>query len=103
MSRISRRAFVGQSAALAAAALPAVGLAKAGALPSLASARPFGANERLRVALLGVHGQGRVHASKWGAMKDAEVVAVCDPDSNVVADAIAAVEKKSGRKPEFVQ
>ncbi|HXX92225.1 MAG TPA: Gfo/Idh/MocA family oxidoreductase, partial [Planctomycetota bacterium] len=33
----------------------------------------------------------------------AEVVAVCDPDSNVVGDAIGAVEKKTGRKPEYVQ
>ena len=93
MSRITRRAFLGATAAAGAAA----------ALPAFASARPFGANERLRVALLGVHGQGRVHAGKWADMKDAEVVAVCDPDSNVVGDAIAAVEKKSGRKPEYVQ
>jgi predicted dehydrogenase len=32
-------------------------------------------------------------------MPDAEVVAVCDPDSNVVGDALGAVERKTGRKP----
>jgi predicted dehydrogenase len=92
MPRLSRRAFLGRSlAAGAAAALPGAAPAKAGP------------NERLRVALLGVHGQGRVHAGKWADMKDAEVVAVCDPDSNVVGDAIGAVEKKTGRKPQYVQ
>jgi len=92
MSRLTRRTFLGGSLAVAATA----------GLPAVAPARA-GANERLRVALLGVHGQGRVHAGKWSEMKDAEVVAVCDPDSNTVGDAIAAVEKKTGRKPEYVQ
>jgi predicted dehydrogenase len=96
MSRLTRRGFIGQSLR-AGAALGAVS-----ALPDLASARPWGANDRLRVALLGVHGQGRVHAGKWAEMKDAEVVAVCDPDANVVADAMDKVDKKTGRKPAYV-
>jgi predicted dehydrogenase len=93
MARLTRRAFVGQSLAAGAAA----------ALPSMASARAWGANDRLRVALLGVKGQGRVHAGKWAEMKDAEVVAVCDPDSNIINDAMTVVEKKTGRKPAYVQ
>ena len=99
MSRLTRREFL-EDSLLKAASVGAVGAASS--LPSIAEAKA-GPNERIRVALLGVHGQGRVHASKWAEMKDAEVVAVCDPDSNVVADAMAAVEKKSGRKPQYVQ
>src|SRR6185295_1761144 len=93
MSRLTRRTFIGGTLAAGAAA----------ALPSRASARPSGANERLRVALLGVKGQGRVHAAKWSEMKDAEVVAVCDPDSNIISDAMGAVEKRTGQKPAYVQ
>jgi len=92
MLRLNRRTFVGQTLAAGAAA----------ALPDLASARPYGSNDRIRVALLGVKGQGRVHAGKWAEMKDAEVVAVCDPDSNVINDAMTAVEKKAGNKPAYV-
>jgi predicted dehydrogenase len=92
MSRFTRRSFIGQTLAAGAAA----------ALPSLASARPSGANDRLRVALLGVKGQGRVHAAKWADMKDAEVVAICDPDSNIISDAMSAVEKRTSRKPAYV-
>jgi hypothetical protein len=79
---------------------PAVGAAAA--LPDLAG-RPHGANDRLRVALLGVKGQGRVHATKWSDLKDAEVAAVCDPDSNIINDAMTVVEKKTGQKPAYVQ
>ena len=97
MSRLTRRSFIGQSIHVGAA------LGVASALPGMASARATGANDRLRVALLGVHGQGRVHAGKWADMNDAEVVSVCDPDSNVVSEAMSVVEKKTGRKPAYVQ
>ena len=96
MSGFTRREFIEQSLLTAASA------GAAAALPGLAEAKA-GPNERIRVALLGVHGQGRVHASRWAEMKDAEVAAICDADSNVVGDAMAAVEKKSGHKPQFVQ
>jgi len=96
MSRLTRRRFLGQSLG-AGAALGAA------ALPDLASARAAGSNDRLRVALLGVKGQGRVHAGKWADMNDAQVAAVCDADSNIIGDAMTVVEKKTGRKPAFVQ
>jgi len=97
MARLTRRKFIGQSLRAGAA------LGAAAALPHLASARPAGANDRLRVALLGVKGQGRVHAGKWSDMKDAQVVAVCDANSNIIGDAMTAVEKKTGQKPAYVQ
>jgi predicted dehydrogenase len=90
----TRREFLAESL-LAAAALPALPAAAAGPAP-----RRAGPNERLRVAVVGVRGQGRVHVSKWSALPDAEVVAVCDPDSNVVGDAMGAVERRTGRKPQ---
>jgi predicted dehydrogenase len=95
MSRLTRREFFEESLLTAAA------IGGAAALPGALEARA-GANDRLRVALIGVHGQGRVHANKWADMKDAEVAVICDPDSNVVGDAVGAIEKKTGRKPEVV-
>jgi predicted dehydrogenase len=93
MSHLTRRSFIGQTLAAGAAA----------ALPSLASARPAGRERTAPVALLGVKGQGRVHAAKWAEMKDAEVVAICDPDSNIIGEAMTAVEKRTGKKPAYVQ
>jgi predicted dehydrogenase len=92
---LTRRRFLEDSLLAAAAA------AYAGApLPAGASTRRAGPNERLRVGMVGVKGQGRVHVGKYLAMPDVEVAAICDPDPNVVADAMNSVEKKTGKKPE---
>jgi predicted dehydrogenase len=96
MGAISRREFLEDSLLAAAAAA-------AGPIPRPALPGPkAGPNDRLRVAVLGVHGQGRVHVNKWADMKDVEVAAICDPDSKVFPEAAAAVERKGGRKPQYV-
>src|SRR5688572_21246072 len=91
----SRREFLADSMlAAAAAGIPA--------LPALADpVRRAGPNDRLRVAVVGVRGQGRVHVSRWSKLPDAEVVALCDPDAAVVEEPSKAVEKASGRKPKW--
>jgi predicted dehydrogenase len=43
----------------------------------------FGANDRVRIAVLGVNGRGFNHVNSIMTLKDAEVVALCDPDLNV--------------------
>ncbi len=99
MGHVSRREFLEQSMLAAAAAaspcLPAFGQEN-----KEGSASP---NERLRVAVIGVHGQGAVHVSRWARMKDVEVVALCDVDPGVAPEAQADAEKKSGKKPAFVK
>ncbi len=92
MTQFSRREFLEQS--LFAGAILAGGTS--------AFAEPLrraGANERLRVAVIGVKGQGSVHVSKWAALGDAEIVAICDPDENVIGSAFSIAEKKTGKKP----
>ena len=58
-----------------------------------------GPNERVRVAVVGVHGQGSVHVGRWLSLPDVEIVAICDPDESVVAAPITKIEKASGKKP----
>ena len=95
MGRFTRRQFLEESLLASAAA------ACAGApIPLAASTRRVGPNERLRVGCVGVKGQGRVHVGKYVAMPDVEVAAICDPDPNVITDAMNAVEKKTGKKAE---
>lgn len=94
MSHFSRREFLEQSL-FAAAAL-------SGGLAHEAEARPIrraGPNDRLRVAVVGVHGQGSVHVSRWASLGDVEIAAICDPDENVVAAPMTTAEKKTGKKP----
>src|SRR5262245_54723098 len=90
---VTRRYFLHTSLATAAGAvLPAA--AESGAPKA-------GPNDLLRVGVIGVRGQGRTHVSRWSSLKDVEVAAVCDPDENVIHDAMTAAEKKSGKKPRY--
>ncbi len=84
---ITRRQFLGSSAA----AVMAAGTMARGTI--------FGANDRIRVCCIGVHGQGASHIKDLMERKDAEVVALCDVDSDVLAERAAAVEKATGKKP----
>jgi len=90
MRRPSRRDF-GKAAA-------AAGLATA-----LSARRAYGANERIRVGFIGVGNRGDQVLDGFLPHQDAQVVAVCDADSNIIGDAMTAVEKKTGQKPAYVQ
>jgi predicted dehydrogenase len=42
-----------------------------------------GANDRVNVAVVGIRGQGLVHITEYQALKDVEVIALCDVDENL--------------------
>lgn len=58
------------------------------------------ANDRIRVAVLGVNGRGQDHIAGFQGLPEAEVAVLCDPDRNVVAGRAAEFEKKYGKKVE---
>jgi predicted dehydrogenase len=55
------------------------------------------AAERLRVAVLGVHGRGRDHIRGIQGLNDAEVVMLCDPDRNVLDDRASSFQSTYNR------
>jgi predicted dehydrogenase len=57
-------------------------------------ARAQGANEELRVAVIGLNGRGGSHIDGILSAKGARLVALCDCDSKVLARAKDKVEKK---------
>jgi predicted dehydrogenase len=61
--------------------------------------RVFGANDRVRVAICGVHGRGMDHVHNYARLPNVEIAAVCDVDENVLADRIATMEKHGIPKP----
>lgn len=101
MVRQTRREFLENSMlAAAAAALTGSGLASR----SQAAEGSSSANERLRVAVLGLNGRGQSHLNGFLGRNDVEVVAVCDPDSDVgLKRGVAVVEKYTGKKPVYFQ
>jgi len=70
--------------------------AAAGAVRASALASP---NDTVRIACVGVRGQGQSHIQVYGRMKNVEVAAVCDVDQNILNDRAALVEKIFKKKP----
>lgn len=69
--------------------------AAAGAL-----ARPvMAANDTVRVACVGVRGQGGAHIGQYLRMKNVEIAAVVDVDESILNKRLSEIEQKSGKKP----
>jgi predicted dehydrogenase len=78
--------------------------ASAVAAPGLAlSGRVLGANDRVRVAVLGVNGRGKDHIKGLQPQENVEVTTLCDPDLDVAGQRADAFEKTYGRRPAIQQ
>ena len=103
MDSITRRRFLEQSLLAATVGLGMAAHNESTAQADSRSGRPLGANDRIRIALIGVNGRGMDHLKGYVDKPDVDIVAICDPDLNAIARAQAAVEKKGKAKPEGVQ
>jgi predicted dehydrogenase len=80
VNNMNRRSFI-KTTALATASL---GLSPLGARSQAVNARVRGANEDIRIAVVGFNGRGRSHISGFRALKGVRVVALCDVDQDVL-------------------
>ncbi|GAB4015275.1 Gfo/Idh/MocA family protein [Spirosoma koreense] len=71
-------------------------------MPTYIPAHAFGANDRVRVAVIGLNGRGKDHIQGFSRLKDVEVVTLCDVDSNVLQERAAEFEKKYNRKVQTI-
>jgi predicted dehydrogenase len=101
MSQRTRRRFLEESLFAATAAL--AGGSASHALAEPATRRSSSPNEQIRVACIGVRGQGGGHVAAYASMKDAVVATICDADSGVVENRLNSVEAKTGKRPQYVQ
>lgn len=92
MSALNRRRFL-QTSAASVAALSALSAAGAADKP----------NEKIHLAVLGVHGRGRDLLRRFSSFDDVEIVAVCDPDEHTFARALKSVDKRQKREPKVVK
>ena len=86
-SEMNRRHFLGTSAALGGVSLLA--------MPE----RVLGANDRVRVAICGIHGRGEDHLQNYSQIKQVQIAALCDVDDNVLRQRLAQMEKMGLPKP----
>ncbi|MCI0665489.1 MAG: Gfo/Idh/MocA family oxidoreductase, partial [Acidobacteria bacterium] len=60
-------------------------------------------NDTIRVAVVGLRGQGNSHIREYARMTNVEIAALCDVDESILKKRCEEVEKGSGKKPkEFV-
>src|ERR1051326_1106730 len=85
---LNRRQFIGKTATAVVVA------------GTMARGKVFGANSRIRMCTIGFHGQGGSHIKDILDMKDqAEYVALCDVDSEVLDRGAKFVETSQGKAP----
>src|SRR4051812_32645275 len=90
-TELNRRDFLGSSAA---------GLVTLGGISSLVQPqRVMGANDRVRVAIVGLHGRGIDHLKNYAQVHNAQIAAFCDIDESVLQKTLAQTEKMGLPKP----
>ncbi len=89
MGRTTRRRFF-QTSALVSGAFYIGG--------TKASGDVIGANERVRIAVIGLNGRGKAHLAGFGKLKNVEIASVVDPDENVLNRCLGKVQSKDNGK-----
>jgi predicted dehydrogenase len=56
-------------------------------------------NDTIRVAVVGVRGQGNSHIREYIGMQNVEVAAICDVDESELKKRCGEIEKRTGKKP----
>jgi len=102
MRRSSRREFLRRSA-ITTAAFPALAASSGILIASPSPAVPIGANDRIRVGLIGSGGKGRDDLATFLLNPEVDCPVVCDVDDRRIAEGVKLVEEKCGRKPETVK
>jgi predicted dehydrogenase len=92
-SQISRRDFL--KVGLGATSASAVCASAVNFIPSHA----FGANDRVRVAICGLHGRGQDHIRSYSKIPKAQIAALCDIDDSVLRQRLNEMEKMGLPKP----
>lgn len=93
---IMRRDFIVRSG-LATAGLAAMGPMSLSSNKVMKNA--LGANDRINLAVIGIHGRGQSHISNFGGMKNVRIKTLCDVDEKLFAERVKMAEEKQGSKP----
>jgi predicted dehydrogenase len=98
----SRRSFLKNTAkgAMVAAVAPSL-IGNGITIPEVVPQSAKGANDRIRVAVLGINGRGNSHVEEIMGLTNkanVEVVTLCDPDMDLLQKRSSEFEKKYGKK-----
>ncbi len=101
MSPFNRREFLNRTAILSAAVAAGTPLARA---EEKASKEAGSANDRLKVAIIGVRGRGMSHVGGFlSKAANCEITTICDCDEAVIGPAMMKVAEVQKGEPKFVK
>ncbi len=95
----SRRDFIKKTAAASAA------ISIGGILPGFSAksyAGIMGANERIKVGIMGVRARGLALAKNYARLKNCEIISISDVEKNYMNKCIGVVDEIQGSKPEAI-
>ena len=98
MAEQSRRDFMAGTAKVGAAAVAAAGVI------GTSKTAWAGANDKVRVAVIGIHGRGKDHIEGWNKQDNVEIATLCDVDESLFEKTYSANFKKGDAmlpKPKF--
>ncbi len=101
MQGVNRRDFV--LSLLGAAAVGGRSRIALASGPRILTGSAVGANDRIRIAAIGTGGMGKGDMMTFLKFEDVDCVAVCDVDSNRMAEAAKMVEDARGTRPDEVK
>lgn len=61
-----------------------------------ASGRVLGANERLRIAVIGLNGRGQAHIDGYSSLDNVEIACLVDPDQRVLEQSLKKLNERAG-------
>ncbi len=96
MDKLTRRDFIKRSLAAAA------GTGFSATLPISVCSKAFGANDDVRVAVVGFHGHGKSHISSFRSLPGARVVALCDADRDVLNGGVREFKNRGEKVDAYV-
>src|SRR5258707_5385836 len=91
---LTRRDFVEQALLAATAALATGTGIKTLAAEDTPAPRTVGSNDKIRVATIGVNGQGGAHVGEWLKNPDVDLVAICDCDPGAYERIVAKIKDR---------
>jgi predicted dehydrogenase len=93
---LTRRTFLAGTAASAATC--AIFPGRLAGAP--ATGKVLGANDRINLAVIGIHGQGGTHIDGFAKIPNVRIKTLCDLDENLYAERIQGIEKAHGYAPQ---
>ncbi len=92
---ISRREFLSRTAATAAAGT----IVMSGTATAQSPRKVLGANDRINLAIVGIHGQGGAHIQGFPRIPNVRIKTLCDIDENLFPQRLKIFEQKFGYVP----